>query len=181
MRFFSLLFLATLILQGCEGRDDKPARIIDFPESMPAERGERAVILISDSGWTKVRLEVGAAERYVESFESLLRDGVLARFYDREGGVNALLTADSARIDDQTGDMCAYGAVRVHSERNRTLVLTDMLCYTKEESKLHSDRNVQVHDTLRGRFIRGTGFESDDALKWYTFYNVTGEATSLPN
>ena len=181
MRLLLFALLSIAVFSGCGEREDRPARIVDLPESMPSERGDRAVILISDSGWTKVRLEVGSAERYVESFETVLQAGVLARFFDREGGVNAVLTADSARIDDQTGDMCAFGSVRVHSESNRTLVLTDMLCYSKEEAKLHSDRAVQVHDTLRGRFIRGTGFESDDALKWYTFYNVTGEATSLPN
>jgi lipopolysaccharide assembly outer membrane protein LptD (OstA) len=148
---------------------------------MPEEEGSRAGIVIADSGWTRVRLEVGRARRYTDLLETLIDSGLVAHFLGSEGGVNAILRADSARIDDKTGNMCAYGNVSVYSERNRTLVLSNLLCYEKEEGRLFSDESVAVHDTLRGRYLTGTGFECDDALREYTFYNVTGQATSLPD
>lgn len=179
MRWPALLLVA-LLLAGCEEIDDSPARIVSVSEEMPTELGGRVVILINDSSWTKVRLDVGRAERYADKFETLISESLVATFLNSGGDVNALLFADSARVDDRTGDMCAFGDVRVYSEQNRTEVRTQKLCYTKETALLHSDQQVSVNDSLRGRFIRGSGFESDDALTEYTFYNVTGEASSLP-
>ncbi len=179
MRRILLLIVASLCI-GCEKIDDRPARIVSLPDEMPTESGGRVVILINDSSWTKVRLDVGRAERFADRFETLISGSLVATFFNMTGNVNALLFADSARVDDRTGDMCAFGDVRVYSERNRTEVRTGKLCYSKEKSLLHSDEQVTVNDSLRGRFIRGSGFESDDALTEYTFYNVTGEASSLP-
>ena len=180
MRHIILPFLFLLALFGCEKIDDRPARIVSIPDELPTEQGNSVVILVNDSGWTKVRIDVGRAERYAQRFETLISESLEATFLNSGGGVNAVLFADSARIDDKSGDMCAFGDVRVYSQRNRTEVRTTQLCYSKESSMLHSEQSVAVNDSVRGRFIRGSGFESDDALTEYTFYNVTGEASSLP-
>lgn len=179
IRLIPLLCLCLLI--GCGRQENRPARLVPTPEGMPQEQGSRIEIVIADSGATRVRLEVGHAEKYDDRLETEIDSGLVARFLRNDGGINAILRADSARIDDKTGNMCAFGAVTVYSERNRTLVMTSRLCYEKDSARLYSDREVEVHDSLRGRFIRGTGFEANDALTWYTFYNPTGRATSLPD
>lgn len=181
MRTFGALLFVIVACIGCSREESRPARLVPLVESMPEEQGSRAVIVIADSGWTRVRLEVGRARRFTDLLETLIDSGLVARFLNREGGVNAILRADSARIDDKTGNMCAFGDVSVYSERNRTLVMSDRLCYEKEEGRLYSDQSVTVHDTLRGRYLTGTGFECDEALREYTFYNVSGQATSLPD
>lgn len=167
------------MLVGCAEEQKGPANIVELPEGMPDEQGENTSILLSDSSWTKAILQVGHARKYTNRMETLIDSGLFVRFLDRDGALNATLRADSARIDDKTGNMCAYGSVHVYSEKNRTTVDTDKLCYDKETGKLHSDSRVSVVDSLKLRSIQGTGFESDEALKEYTIYNVTGQSSGL--
>ena len=181
MRTLGAILVVMIACIGCSREENRPARLVPIPEGMPEEQGSRAVIVVADSGWTRVRLEVGRARRYTDLLETRIDSGLVARFLGKNGDVNAVLRADSATIDDKTGDMCAFGDVSVYSERNRTLVLSERLCYEKEGARLYSDVSVTVHDTLRGRYLTGTGFECDDALHTYTFYNVSGQATSLPD
>jgi hypothetical protein len=84
------------------------------------------------------------------------------------------VVADSARIDDRTSDMTAFGSVHVVSETRRTVVDTDRLFYDAKGRRLHSDAFVNIVDSLRGRTLKGTGFESDESLQNYTIYNVSG-------
>ena len=180
-RFRVLFFVLSVALfpVACAEENKGPANIVELPEGMPDEEGENTSILLSDSNWTKAILQVGRARKYGSRLETLIDSGLFVRFLDREGALNATLRADSARIDDKTGTMCAYGKVHVYSEKNRTIVDTDKLCYEKETGKLHSDSHVSVVDSLKARSIQGTGFESDEALRDYTIYNPVGQASGL--
>src|SRR5690606_30723842 len=123
---------------------------------------------------TRARLMVGHARRYLGRMETLLDSGVYAEFFNSTGGVSATLLADSARIDDRTKDMVAFGSVHVKSDTNRTTVDTDRLYWDNERRILHSDAHVRVVDSARGRTIEGTGFESDESLRNYRIYRVSG-------
>ena len=180
MKTLPLFFLLlSTTLWACEQSEHRPARIVEVNPGDPTEKGRQAVITVTDSNWTKVVVRVATAERYSDSLETRLIGGLEARFLDRQGRINALLRADSATIDDNTGDMCAQGNVVIHSPRNRTLVTTSSICYEKEAGMLHSKGAVVVDDSLRRRHIEGTGFETDESLGVYTFYNVTGTAKSI--
>lgn len=168
--------LVLLLAAGCSRQEERPARIVDIPTDGADESGRRAVITVTDSNWTKVIVRVGKAERFTDELQTRLIGGVEAEFLDREGRTNAVLTADSASIDDETGNMCASGYVVVYSARNRTRIQTDSVCYVKETGMLGSEAAVSISDTLRGRYISGRGFESDEALGNYTIYQVTGRA-----
>jgi LPS export ABC transporter protein LptC len=109
--------------------------------------------------------------------ETLLDSGVHVEFYNRDGSVNVTLTADSARIDDRSGDMNAYGNVHVVSTAKQTTVDTERLFYDAANRRLHSDAWVSIVDDIRGRKLKGTGFESDESLENYTIYKVSGTTT----
>lgn len=173
----SLAVVALLLLTSCATEQKGPANIIEFPADMPDETGRSTAIILSDSNWTKAILQVGRARKYNDRLETLIDSGLDARFHDRDGGLNATLSADSARIDDKTGNMCAYKRVHVHSQKNRTIVDTEKLCYDKETGRFHSDAWVKIVDSLRGRTLQGTGFESDESLTDYSINRVSGQAS----
>lgn len=174
-----LLLTAALLAAGCEEERSGPARVVEMPDDMPDEESFRTSILVNDSNRTTAILHMGHARKYNDRFETLIDSGIAVRFLNVDGGINALLLADSARIDDKTGDMCAYGNVVVHSPRNRTIVKTDEICYTKADKLLHSDAAVDVRDSIRRRHITGVGYESDDALKTYTIFQPRGMSEGL--
>ena len=176
--YITILFYLIVFSAGCEERDNGPSNIVEIPEGLPEEDGNNMTIILSDSAWKKAIIQAGHARKFTSRQETLIDSGLYVQFFDRHGGVNAVLIADSARIDDNTGNMCAFGDVNVYSRKNRTAVDTEKLCYEKEQGRLHSDESIYLVDTLRGRSIRGRGFESDESLKEYTIYHPIGEATA---
>jgi len=173
-----LLALLPAFLPGCTGEREQPRDAIIIPVDAPDDESRNATILFTDSSYTRARLQVGHARRYISRMETLLDSGVYAEFFDRDGTVSATLVADSARIDDRTKDMVAYGSVHVESDINQTTVDTDRLHWNNDQRRLHSDAYVKVVDRLRGRTIEGTGFESDESLRNYRIYRVSGRVTN---
>ena len=135
-RLFYIIFSSlVLLIAGCSEDNKGPSNIIELRDDVPVNESFRTTILLSDSAWTKAIIEAGHARKYDqgERRETLIDSGLYIRFLNRDGGINVILKADSARLDDVTGDMCAFGRVNVYSKRNRTAVDTDKLCYDKEK------------------------------------------------
>ncbi len=168
-----LLALGGLALAGCE-ETPAPRNPVVVPDGAPDDESWNTTILFTDSTMLKARLKLRHARRYISRMETLLDSGVYVEFYDNAGALNATLIADSARIDDRTKDMVAYGAVHVESKRSKTIVDTDRLHWDNASRKLHSDAYVKVVDRMRGRMLQGTGYQSDEGLRNYTIYNVSG-------
>jgi LPS export ABC transporter protein LptC len=172
-----IIFLPlALLCIGCGQSDEtSPQTVGVIPNDAPNEESWNATLLFTDSNWTKARLQVGHARKYAARMQTLLDSGVYVEFYDRDGSLNVTLLADSAHIDDRTGDMTAYGSVHVDSDKNRTIVDTDRLHYESKSRRLTSDAFVKIVDSTRGRTLQGKGFESDEGLQNYKIYNVSGK------
>lgn len=179
VRVMALLFPLLLLVTAC-GRDAAapPANgpVIGSDDADQVTRN--TTLIVNDSNWTRIRLQTGRARKYQSRMETLLDSGVYVEFFDRDGSINATLIADSARIDDRSGDMSAFGSVHVDSPANRTTVDTEQLFYLSKEHRLRSESRVKIKDDLKGRTLEGIGFESDEALKNYTIFKVTGRTTS---
>ena len=177
--FRSTALLLLLLLTACESERPGPdpnAPVIN-PED-PDQVTRNTTLIVNDSNWTRIRLQTGRARKYQSRMETLLDSGVYVEFFDRDGSINATLIADSARIDDRTGDMSAYGTVHVDSPTNKTTVDTEQLFYVSAEHMLRSRSHVRIVDNLKGRNLEGIGFESDEALKNYKIFKATGRVTS---
>jgi len=174
MRVMILLLMTTFVLASCAPEERAPQNPVYIPPDAPDDESWNSTILFTDSVATKARLKVGHARRYLTRMETLLDSGVYIEFYARDGSLSATLIADSARIDDRTKDMSAYGTVHVVSDRNKTTVDTDYLNWSNERRLLYSDAQVKVMDRGRGRFLEGKGFESDESLHNYKINNASG-------
>jgi LPS export ABC transporter protein LptC len=173
-RLLSISILALLLLAACDDEQES-GPTVTIPPDAPDEESWNTTLLLADSNWTKARVQFGHARKYIDRMETLLDSGVYVEFFDVNGGLNATLVADSARIDDRTRDMTGYGNVFAYSPRERTSVRTQILNYSNEKQWLSSTVPVTVHDSTRGNYWTGIqGFESDISLKRYTFKKTTG-------
>lgn len=180
-RVSSMLFLLVLLLSaGCSSDADIPQEYVEIPVDVPDDESWNMSLVISDSNIVKARMKFGHARRYVSRMETIVDSNVYVEFYNPSGEITATLIADSARIDDRTKDMSAYGAVHVKSDQNQTVVDTDRLFWDSKRRHIHSDARVKVVDNVRQQTIEGTGFDSDESLKNYTFYNVSGTIRQSP-
>jgi hypothetical protein len=76
-------------------------------------------------------------------------------------------------VDDRTRDFEAYENVVVTSDSGTTLK-TDRLFWDDSESKIHTDAFVEIISSTE--HIRGHGLVSDQSLKNYRIFRVTGES-----
>jgi LPS export ABC transporter protein LptC len=171
----ALLMLAVAMLgaTGCQ-KDDSPLNRAQIAADAPDEESWNATIIFADSNWTKARLQVGHARKYYARGQTLLDSGLYVEFYARDGSLNATLVADSARIDDRTSDMIAYGDVHIESDGGARIVDTDRLHYDHKDERVHSDAPVAIVDNIKGQKLRGIGFTSNTSLTTYTIFRVTG-------
>lgn len=169
----AIAILVLTFVAGCE-EDPGPTDRIVIPPNAPDDESWNATIVLNDSVGLRARVRVGHARRYLASMSTLLDGGVQVEFYAADGSVSAVLTGDSARIDDRTRDMSAYGRVHVVSKTNGTVVDTDRLFWVETKRRLHSDSHVRIVSPEKDEVLEGSGFESDETLRNYTIFKVTG-------
>ena len=82
------------------------------------------------------------------------------------------LVADSAKIDDKTRDMFAFGNVVVVSDSTGSRLETQVLEWNNRTQRLYSNEFVRINTP--NETIEGYGFESDPSLKNYRISRVSG-------
>jgi LPS export ABC transporter protein LptC len=171
----ALLFSALVILSSCEEKL-KPSVMSNMKSNeIPAQESWNSKIIFSDSGITRAILKSDHILYYADKAEYLLQNNVMVDFYNKEGLHNSILTSDSARIDDKTKNMTAYGHVKVVSDSG-TVLKTEEMHWTNQTKRISGDKFVTINS--RTESIQGIGFESDQNLKDYTIKNVSGQVAS---
>lgn len=170
-----LLLLLTFLSACGSGTGDRPPNKANIPANAPDRESWNTTILLSDSTWTRARIQIGRARQYQGRLETLLDSGVIARFYAQDGGLNATLVSDSARIDDRTKNMTAYGRVHAVSIKRRIVVTTDTLHFDNAGRRFYSNAPVRVVDSVRHWVIEGVGFQSDEAMTNYSITKIIGK------
>jgi LPS export ABC transporter protein LptC len=126
-----------------------------------------------DSNKTKSYITSRRARLYNDKQESYLDTNVVVEFMGSDGKRSAILTCDSAHIDNRTNNMWAKGNVVVVSDSSRTKVQTSLMLWDNTARKLYSDKYVRIQRP--GELIEGgIGFESDEYLRNYRIYQVKG-------
>lgn len=170
-RAVAAVFIA-LAAAGCEERT-KPSLIPLGEEEIPTQQSWRSTVTFSDSAVVKAVLWAGRIAVYENRRETLLGDSIHVDFFDESGSRTSTLTARRGRVDDRTRDFDAFENVVVTSE-NGTVLRTDSLFWTNAERKIHTEAFVDIRSTTEQ--IRGHGLVSDQSLKNYRIFRVTGQA-----
>jgi LPS export ABC transporter protein LptC len=161
-----------LALAGCEERV-KPSLIPLGESEIPTQQSWRSTVTFSDSAVIKAVLWAGHIAVYERRRETLLGDSIHVDFFDESGARTSTLTARRGRVDDRTRDFDAFDSVVVTSD-DGTVLKTDSLFWTNAERKIHTEAFVDIRSATEQ--IRGHGLVSDQSLKNYRIFRVTGQA-----
>ena len=171
---FIILVLVILFLCSCEEKL-KPSTINLKSYELPAQESWNNEIIFSDSGFTRAILKAGHILYYSDKAEYLLNESVKVDFFNKMGNHTSVLTSDSAKIDDKTKNMIAFGNVKVVSDSGVVLI-TEEMHWNNSTRRISGDKFVTI--TSPKETLQGYGFESDQNLKDYVIKKVSGQVTA---
>ena len=165
--------LVTLGLVSCR-EQPRSSPIEDDPyREMPLHVSRDIDVHFYDSVHTRAELLAGTAMIWEDRKETTLGHGITVTFFDRESGLQAaVLTADSAVIDDRSRDMIAIGNVVVVSDSSNTTLRTPRLVWDQRTERIRTDDEVSIISPTER--IDGQGMESDQFLTSYRIFKVRG-------
>ncbi len=163
--------LLALTLFGCEEKIKPSVTDEAGSPSMPSQESWNSTVVFSDSGKVRGVLRAGHISVYAARMMTHMNDAVSVDFYNIEGEHTSILTSQEAWVNDRTKNLEAKGAVVVTAD-DGSILRTDRLYWDNRTRKIHTDRFVRI--TTPNEMIEGHGFESDQSLKYYKIFRVTG-------
>ena len=167
-----VLGIGLLCMVGCEEKM-KPSVTPLSQQSPPSQESWNSTVVFTDSAQVKAVLWSGHISMYADAHMTLLDDSIRVDFYDEHGTHTSRLTAHRGKVDDVTHDLEAYVNVVVRSDSGTTLK-TERLFWNNVTGKVHTDAFVDIVSPKE--HIMGQGMESDQSLKNYRIFKVTGQA-----
>jgi LPS export ABC transporter protein LptC len=142
------------------GQGDRPQRSLGTTEMADQEFSDFRT-MESDSGQVKWILEAPVARVY-NIRKLLVTDNPRITFYDENGEISSVLTAEMGEYNQDTHDMTALGNVVVTTIEGYTLE-TESLIMLRELGEIHSEDFVKV--TKGDDVLTGYGFQGYPELK----------------
>ena len=173
---FTFYVVVFLFIFSCNNTEQVKKSIndnqnIDFPDQIM----HKLKVNFIDSNRIKAILTGNRARIYTDRKETWVDSNVFVEFYSRKNDKKeSLLYSDSAKIDDRTKNMFAYGNVKVVKiDSGNTILTTQLLEWNQRERKLYSTEFIRLESPIE--IIEGYGFESDQSLNNYKIFKVSGE------
>jgi LPS export ABC transporter protein LptC len=169
---FLLVALCSQLVLSCEEKI-KPPVSFGIGRDVPSQESWNTKITFTDSGRVTGILQAGHIAMYTDKKFTLLDSNIIVDFYNEHQQHTSTLTARRGKVDDVTNDFEAHEDVVVVSDSGTTLK-TEELFWTNATHKIHTPAYVEI--TSPKEQLQGQGFESDQDLKHYTIFKVTGQA-----
>lgn len=173
MKHLATLALA-MLLTGCEEKIKPNVLTSVDSRSVPQQESWNSEIVISDSGVVRAVIHSGYFKVYATSRMTHLSDSVHVQFYDPDGRPTTVLTSREASIDEVTNNLEARQQVVVTSETD-TRLYTEELFWDQQRQLIHTPAFVRIISAKER--LQGMGMESDQNLRNYRIFRVTGETT----
>lgn len=158
--YIPILIAATLAAASSCGGDGRPERSLSTGDLADQEFSDFTT-MESDSGRVKWILDAPVARVYT-SRKLLVTDTPRIEFYDENGEVSSVLTAEKGEYNQVTHDLTALGNVVITTSEGYTLE-TESLVYLRELGEIHSEDFVTV--TKGNDVLTGYGFTGYPELK----------------
>lgn len=163
-----------LLLAGCEEKI-RPSVVPVKETEIPSQESWNSTVTFTDSGKVKAILWAGHIASYAPQQFTLLTDSVHVDFFNDLEQHTSLLTSRRGRVNDRTEDFAAYENVIVVSDSGTTLK-TDSLFWDNATRRIRTEAFVDIMSPTE--HIMGHGMISDQGLKKYTIFKVTGQAVT---
>ena len=171
MRRSACCAVLLLLLAGCEERV-KPTLVPLTQTDLPSQESWQSRVIFSDSARMKAILWAGHIAVFSNQRYTLLEDSLHVDFFNDQEQHTSVLTARRGKVNDVTRDFEAYENVVVVSDSG-TVMRTERLFWTNATRKVHTDAFVDIVSATE--HIMGQGMESDQGLKNYEIFKVTGQ------
>lgn len=162
-----IFIMSSLI--SCEDKF-KPLQISESTDDLPSQESWNSTVKFSDSGNVKAVLKAGHILVYSSKGFTLIDSGAVVDFY-KDGVIASTLSGRKGKINDKTRDIEIYDSVHVVNTEGSELK-TEKLLWTNATQRVSSDQFVSIKTP--SETIEGIGFESDQNLKNYKIYKVSG-------
>lgn len=176
--FFCLslsLIILFLALSGCEDKVKPSVIHIVETENLPQQESWDSKIVVSDSGRITAIIYAGYVQVYEFSQQIHLKKGVKVHFFNREGKQTSILTSNEGIVDETTNNLEAIKNVFVVSNDSSSMT-TEKLMWDNSRKLIYTNEYVSI--VTPKEIIKGHGFESDENLKNYRIFRVTGKTKS---
>ncbi len=168
LSFLILLFLSVSFF-SCDNKFQPPATGVKS-DNIPDQESWKAVVTFSDSGKVRAVLNAGHIQMFNFKKITLIDSGAVVDFY-RDGEVVSTLSGMRGKIHDESKDIEIFDSVKVVNKEG-SILKTSKLYWTNKTQRVSSDAFVKI--VTPKEEIEGIGFESDQNLKNYNIYKVTG-------
>jgi LPS export ABC transporter protein LptC len=174
MRKLLAAALLCVLVSSCEEKI-RPSILPVAQTEYPSQESWNSTVTFTDSGRVKAILWSGHIASYAAKQYTLLSESVHVDFYNEFEQHTSSLTARRGKVDDRTQDFAAYENVVVISDSG-TVLRTDSLYWDNATRKIRTDAFVDILSPTE--HIMGHGMMSDQGLKNYTIFKVTGQAVT---
>lgn len=164
-----VIFILIFLITGCENKVAPPKTNLKTGE-IPEQESWNSSVIFSDSGNVKAVLNAGHISVFNTKAYTLVDSGAVVDFY-KNGEKVSTLTGKRGKVLDATKDIEIYDSVMVVNKEGSVLK-TSKLYWNNKLQKVSTDVFVKI--TTPKEDIEGIGFESDQNLKNYSIYKVTG-------
>jgi LPS export ABC transporter protein LptC len=168
------LLLLILFAAGCEEKVQPGPEAIARGET-PGQESWNSTVRFSDSARLRALLWAGHIAVYPENRYTLLSDSIHVDFYNEQQEHTSVLTARRGRVDDRTQNFEARDHVVVISDSG-TVLRTDSLFWDNARRQISTDAFVDIVSPTE--HLMGHGMVSDQSLKNYKIFRVTGQRTA---
>jgi len=170
---FFVVPLLALFLTACEEKIKPSVLPTVDSKTIPQQESWNSHIVISDSGLVRAIIDAGYLRVFEGSQQTHMSEGVVVHFYDSEGKQTSVLTSNEAIVDENSDNLEAIGNVLVVSN-DSTKLRTEHLYWDNKRTLVHTPEYVQIRSPKES--LQGHGFESDQNLRNYKIFHVTGQS-----
>jgi LPS export ABC transporter protein LptC len=174
MKSFYIWMFCTVAVSffGCEEKTLPSVISTVDSRTLPQQESWNSTIVVSDSGRISAIIDAGYIRVSDVSRQTQMSQGVKVHFFNREGKQTSVLTSDEGSVDEASNNLEARkNVVVVSSDLSR--MTTELLFWDNQRQLIYTPEYVQIK-TVKEK-MQGHGFESDQSLKHYRVFHVTGQ------
>ena len=169
----ALLILTLLCVFGCGEKIKPSVANIGIGQDVPTQESWKTSITFTDSGRVTAVVHAGHIAVFSNRKSTLLDQKIKVDFFNDREQHTSNLTAERGTVNDETHDLEAYGNVVVVSDSGTTLKCEELF-WSDAKQLIHTPAFVEIASP--SDHIQGHGLESDQSLKNYKIFRVTGQA-----
>lgn len=164
-----LIVFSTLIVFACENKTEPPRTDLKSSE-IPDQESWNSTVVFSDSGNIKAILYAGHISVFNSKAITIIDSNATVYFY-KQNEIVSKLVGKRGKVFDTSKDIEIYDSVMV-TNKEGNILQTQKLYWNNRLQRVSSDVYVKI--TTPTEVVEGIGFESDQSLKNYTIFKVTG-------